>query len=69
MAANPAEHPPHETLAAFGSGELPPAEAAAVETHIAECEECCETLNGLGNDTFVDLVRRSDAVQQSAGNR
>ena len=63
MKAKTSAHPPRETLAAFGSGELQPDEAVAVERHIEQCEECCETLNGLGSDTFIDLVRRSDAVQ------
>ena len=63
MSGNLAEHPARETLAAFGSGMLEPAEAVTVEAHIAECEECCETLHDLGNDTFVDLVRKSNALQ------
>ena len=56
-------HPARETLAAFGSGKLDHAEAVAVEEHIGVCEECCETLHGLGSDTFLDILRESDEVQ------
>lgn len=59
-------HPARDTLAAYGLGKLEPAEADAVETHIADCEACCETLLDLQSDTFVDLVRRSDAVKLEA---
>ena len=59
-------HPPRETLVAFGSGKLDPTAAVAVEEHIAECQECCETLHGLGSDTFVDLLRESDDMQLDA---
>ena len=63
MSSNQAIHPARERLAAYGLGKLQAAEAVAVESHIAECEECCETLLDLGSDTFVELVGRSDAVQ------
>ena len=63
MSAKQAEHPARETLAAFGSGKLDPTEAVSVEEHLSECEECCETLHGLGSDTFVDLIRESNAMQ------
>ena len=63
MIARQVVHPPRETLVAFGSGKLDPTAAVAVEEHISECEECCETLHGLGSDTFVDLLRESDDMQ------
>ena len=44
MSGNRALHPERDTLQAYGLGKLPPSESEAVETHIAECEECCETL-------------------------
>ena len=62
MSVKQQTHPARDTLTAYGLGKLQPAEAVVVETHIAECEMCCETLLDLGSDTFVDLVRRSDAV-------
>ncbi len=63
MGSNQSVHPARDRLTDYGLGKLQAAEAEAVETHIAECEECCETLLDLGSDTFVDLVCRSDAVQ------
>ena len=58
-------HPARDTLAAYGLGKLEPAESGVVEAHIAECHDCCETLLDLKGDTFVDLVRRSDAVESN----
>ena len=63
MGGNQSGHPARDMLAAYGVGKLQGAEAEAVESHITECEECCETLLDLGSDTFVELVGRSDAVQ------
>ena len=63
MNAQQNSHPDRETLNSFGSGKLQPADAAIVEAHIAECDECCETLSGLASDTFFDLVRESDAME------
>lgn len=57
-----AVHPQAHTLADYGLGKLSPANAAAVEMHIAKCEACCQTLLDLEDDEFVHLVRRSDAV-------
>ena len=54
-------HPEHDVLSAFGLGKLPPERSREVESHIAECEPCCETLLNLQSDTFVDLVRSSNA--------
>ena len=66
MSGNESAHPARDTLAAYGLGKLQGDEAEAVESHITECEECCETLLDLGSDTFVELVGRSDAVQLDA---
>ena len=63
MSGNQSAHPARDILAAYGLGKLQGTEAEAVESHITECEECCETLLDLGSDTFVELVGRSDAVQ------
>jgi formylglycine-generating enzyme required for sulfatase activity/serine/threonine protein kinase len=53
-------HPEREKLRAFGLGKLDPAEALEIEAHISQCDECCRTLLHLSDDTFVDLVRRSE---------
>ncbi len=63
MSGNQEAHPQRSRLVAFGLGKLDPADAMHVETHVSECEECSATLFDLQADTFVDLVRRSDAVQ------
>lgn len=36
-----------DRLSDYLDGELPPAERAALEVHLAECAECAETLSGL----------------------
>lgn len=56
-------HPTTDELAAFGLGKLDPAEAEPISAHVAECEPCSETLAGLGNDTFIDLVERADGIE------
>ena len=53
-------HPEVDKLRAFGLGILDASDAARVERHIVECPECCQTLLALGEDTFIDLVRRSE---------
>ena len=51
-------HPSVEELTAFNLGQLAPQDAAKVESHIGECEPCCETLLGLStDDTFVALLK------------
>ncbi|MCG8653610.1 MAG: serine/threonine protein kinase, partial [Pirellulales bacterium] len=43
--------------------QLPPQEAADVESHISECEPCCETMLGLSSDdTFVALLQEAKQV-------
>ena len=54
-------HPAPETLSAFSLGQLPPADAQAVEDHVGECQPCCETLLGLSSDdTFVALLQKAN---------
>ena len=53
-------HPSPEELSAFSLGQLPPDEAAVVESHISECQPCCETMLGLSSDdTFVALLQEA----------
>ena len=48
-------------LSAFNLGQLPCEEAEAIETHIGQCQPCCETLLGLSsNDTFVALLQKAN---------
>jgi formylglycine-generating enzyme required for sulfatase activity/serine/threonine protein kinase len=56
-------HPSTEELTAFSLGQLPSQNAAKIESHISECEPCCETLLGLSNDdTFVDILKDTKKV-------
>ena len=64
MADNPLLHPDKDELVAFGLGKLEPDEATKIETHLGECEACCDTLLDLKDDTFVELVRKSPAPKQ-----
>ena len=51
-------HPSPNELSAYSLGQLPPEEAASVESHISECAPCCETMLGLADDdTFVGLLQ------------
>jgi serine/threonine-protein kinase len=58
----PATHPDADTLAAFGRGELPPAELAAVAVHVARCDACCAVVAAARDDTLVGLAREVGAT-------
>ena len=65
MAEKTLLHPERDDLVAFGLGKLQPDEATKIETHLEECEACCETLLDLKDDTFVELVRKSPEPAES----
>ena len=53
-------HPSREQLSAYNLGQLPPDETVAIESHIGECEPCCDTIISLSSDdTFVDLLKEA----------
>ncbi|HND55141.1 MAG TPA: serine/threonine-protein kinase, partial [Pirellulaceae bacterium] len=52
-------HPARKQLEAFGVGRLPADECAAIEAHVAECDECCAVLLGVADDTIVRLAKES----------
>lgn len=61
-------HPSRAQLSAYNLGQLPPDQATAVESHISECEPCCDTVISLSSDdTFVGLLKeaRELAVDQT----
>jgi WD40 repeat protein len=62
MKALDLEHPSAEQLAAFGFGKLDPQEQAAIESHVAGCESCCERLKNLPADDLGVLVREAGAA-------
>ena len=51
---------------AFGLGRLEPALAEDIESHLENCQSCCDTLLNLGDDTFAGLVRKSSAAAATA---
>ncbi|HCS50462.1 MAG TPA: hypothetical protein DIW81_02535, partial [Planctomycetaceae bacterium] len=53
-------HPSQKQLSAYNRGLLSPDEAVAIETHVSDCEPCCETIVGLSSeDTFVGLLKEA----------
>ncbi len=53
-------HPSPEELVAYSLGQLSRDEAAIIESHISECQPCCETIVGLSSDdTFVALLQEA----------
>lgn len=63
-------HPSPEGLNAFSLGQLPPDAAVAVESHISDCQPCCDTLLGLSSDdTFVGLLQEAEQLppEQTVG--
>jgi serine/threonine protein kinase len=64
MSDIPPLHPSRDLLEAYGLGKLGPANAAAVETHLAECDLCGRVIQVLPADPFVALVRRAVPAQE-----
>ena len=55
------KHPSVDELTAFNIGMLPPENASLIESHISDCEPCCETLLNLcSDDTFVGMLQQAD---------
>jgi eukaryotic-like serine/threonine-protein kinase len=52
-------HPDAARLRAFGLGQLDPAEASAIESHVTGCTVCCQTLWSLPDDQLVSLLRQA----------
>jgi serine/threonine protein kinase len=55
-----ADHPSREELSAYSLGQLPEERAVAIDSHISECEPCCETIVELSSeDTFAGLLQEA----------
>lgn len=53
-------HPTPEELSAYSLGQLPQERAVAIDSHISECQPCCETIVSLSSDdTFVGLLKEA----------
>ena len=59
MATELFTHPSPEQLRAFAQGRLRAAEMAELEQHIAYCDSCCVHLQGVPDDTLVQLAREA----------
>ncbi len=62
--SNTTSHPSRQQLSAYSLGQLPPAEATTIESHIiSECEPCCDTIISLSFRRYVcRTTARSAAV-------
>ncbi len=58
MPAIPATHPSSEQLSAFALGKLESDVFDVLESHLADCETCCDAIKQMKEDTFVGLVRQ-----------
>ncbi len=55
-----AAHPSREELSAYSLGQLSEERAVAIDSHISECEPCCETIVKLSSeDTFAGLLQEA----------
>jgi serine/threonine protein kinase/putative intracellular protease/amidase len=52
-------HPDSVQLRKFGLGQLPDPDRQAVEEHVKSCDTCCQALQQIDTDTFVDLAREA----------
>ncbi len=52
-----ATHPTFEKLQAFSLGQLEGDEATRIERHVASCTDCCQHLEAVPADGFVQLLR------------
>jgi serine/threonine protein kinase len=56
--------PDPQVLSDYVLGKLDPRSSGECENHLAQCEPCIETINGLNiNDTFHELVAQPENVQ------
>lgn len=54
------DHPSRDELSAYSLGQLPEERAVAIDSHISECEPCCETMVELSSkDTFAGLLQEA----------
>ena len=58
--ARPTSHPSPDILQAFGLGQLNPLEQAEIERHIAGCDECCQALQEVPDDTLVERLQKDN---------
>lgn len=59
MPASALDHPTPTALLAYGQGRLSAAEMAAIESHLGNCNSCCEVLASAPDDTLVVRAREA----------
>ncbi len=52
-------HPTSAALLAYGQGRLSPGEMSAIESHLADCNSCCEALESTPDDTLMIRAREA----------
>src|SRR5215467_4837626 len=60
MSCKLGDHPSPEKLPAIRRGLLDPDQTAAIESHVASCDSCCQALQSVVDDSLVSRLR--DAV-------
>jgi serine/threonine-protein kinase len=63
MATNIEQHPTAQELSDFVLGCLNGARRSAIESHVAECEQCCLALRSVKDDTFAERFKGSTPSQ------
>jgi serine/threonine protein kinase len=59
-------HPTREQLAAFVHGQLSDDDLRVLETHVAQCETCCEELRHVPHDNLVERLRSASSMSGQA---
>jgi len=54
------KHPDADRLRAFGLGRLGGQQSQAIERHIEHCEQCCEVLRNIADDSLVETLRDAE---------
>ena len=64
--AKAAAHPTMDQLRAFGLGRMRPAEAAIVERHVEQCDDCCRVLAELPDDAVIAKIKQYGAISDES---
>lgn len=61
-------HPDAVLLARYNEGDLEPEQFHEVESHILSCDSCCEKLQDLPGDSFIERLRALASSDQASEN-
>jgi hypothetical protein len=62
----PSDHPDRTRLEAVGLSKLDAEQARAVERHVSHCDNCCQALESLANDSLVAALRPAASTSGAA---